>query len=74
MSRKSHHVVPRADGWAVVRGGADRASAVAPTKAEAIARGREISRHQQSELVIHGMNGQIQGSDSHGHDPYPPRG
>jgi hypothetical protein len=31
--------------------------------------GREISRNQGTEFIIHGKNGVIQGSDSHGHDP-----
>jgi hypothetical protein len=74
MSRKSHHVVPNAgDGWAVVKGGAQRASRILPTKQEAIDYAREISRNQQTELVIHGRNGVIQSSDSHGHDPCPPK-
>jgi hypothetical protein len=31
--------------------------------------GRAISRHQGTELVIHGKDGVIQQKDSHGHDP-----
>jgi hypothetical protein len=31
--------------------------------------GRTISRHQGTELVIHGKDGVIQQKDSHGHDP-----
>lgn len=74
MNRKTHHVVPHPEGWAVRRGGSERASVVTDTKREAIDIGREISRNQGSEVVIHGMNGRIQQSDSHGNDPYPPRG
>ena len=40
----------------------------------AIDRGREIARNQKSELLIHGRDGQIRKRDSHGHDPYPPKG
>lgn len=36
--------------------------------------GRKISQNQKTELVIHGMNGRIQSSDSHGNDPCPPKG
>ena len=76
MSRKTHHVVPNSDrgGWDVKRGGSSRASKHFDTKAEAEHAGRGISRNQKTEFVIHGRNGKIQRSDSHGNDPYPPRG
>lgn len=74
MPRDTHHVVPNpAGGWDVKRGGSERASAHTDTKAQAVDRGREISRNQGTELVIHGTNGVIQRSDSHGNDPCPPR-
>ena len=69
------HVVPAPDGgWNVRRGGASRASAHLDTKAEAVARGREISRNAGSELKIHNRDGKIARSDSHGGDPHPPEG
>lgn len=75
MGRKTHHVVPSPQGgWDVKRGGAERASIHTDTKAEAVSKGREISRNQVSELVIHGKDGVIQSSDSHGNDPNPPKG
>lgn len=74
MTRKTHHVVPHPEGWAVRRGGSERASVVTETKREAIDIGREISRNQGSEFLIHGLNGRIQQSDSHGNDPHPPKG
>lgn len=71
----THHVLPNPDGgWDVRRGGAARASAHRDTKREAVDRGREISRNQQTELRIHNEEGQIGRSDSHGNDPNPPRG
>lgn len=71
----THHVVPNPDGgWDVKRGGAERASNHFDTKQEAIDRGREISRNQQTELRIHNKDGRIADSDSHGRDPYPPKG
>jgi len=74
MPRKSHHVVPNPNGgWDVKRGGAQRASGHFDTKREAETVGREISQHQKTELVIHGQDGVIQRSDSHGHDPNPPK-
>ena len=36
--------------------------------------GREMSINCGTELVIHRKDGRIQSSDSHGNDPYPPKG
>lgn len=75
MARNTHHVVHSSNGgWNVKRGGASRASKHFDTKAEAIKAGRETSRNQKTEFVIHGMNGRIQSADSHGGDPCPPKG
>lgn len=75
MSENQHHVVPNpAGGWDVKRSGGERASAHADTKQQAIDRGREVSRNQQTELVIHNRDGKISGADSHGNDPFPPQG
>ena len=69
MGNNSHHVVPNPKGgWDVKRGGADRASLHTDTKKDAVDRGREISRNQGTEFVIHGQNGKIQQKDSHGND------
>lgn len=74
MSRKTHHVVPSPNGgWNVKRGGAERASIHTNTKQQAIDAGRQISLNQGTEFVIHGQNGRIQRSDSHGNDPCPPK-
>jgi hypothetical protein len=71
----SHHVVPHAGGgWDVKRNGAGRASGHFDTKAAAVDAGREISRNQGTEFRIHNRDGRIASSDSHGHDPHPPRG
>jgi hypothetical protein len=71
---KSHHVVPNpSGGWYVKRGGASRASTHHDTKREAIDRGRDISRNQNSEFRIHNRDGKIARSDSHGNDPCPPK-
>lgn len=77
MNKKpgSHHIIPNPDGgWEVKRGGASRASSHHDTKQQAIDRGREISRNQSTELRIHNKDGRISRSDSHGGDPYPPKG
>lgn len=73
--QKSHHVVPNPDGgWDVKKAGSERASKHCDTKQEAVKEGREISQNQGTELVIHGKDGKIQQKDSHGNDPYPPKG
>lgn len=75
MPRKSVHVTPAPQGgWNVKTGGASRAAAHTNHKADAIDRGREISQHKRAELVIHNKDGRISQSDSHGHDPCPPKG
>lgn len=73
MPNKQHHVQPHGDDWEVKKNGADRASVVTPTKKEAEKAGREISKNQGTELVIHKKDGTIQKSDSHGNDPNPPK-
>lgn len=74
MGRRDQHVVPHEDGWAVRGAGSQRASSIHRTQAEAIDCGREIARNQRTELFIHGRDGRIRDRDSHGRDPFPPRG
>ncbi|MEO2491352.1 DUF2188 domain-containing protein [Collinsella aerofaciens] len=47
---------------------------VTTTQSEAIKLGRRICSNQESELIIHRRDGRIRARDSHGHDPFPPRG
>jgi hypothetical protein len=66
----AHHVVPNpGGGWDVRRGRAERAAGHFDHKADAVDRGREISRNAGTELKIHTRDGRIGQSDSHGHDP-----
>lgn len=74
MERSEHHVVHNPNGgWDVKRNDSQRASIHAATKVEALKAGRIISRNQGTEFIVHGMDGRIQNSDSHGNDPCPPR-
>ena len=74
MARDEHHVVPNPNGgWDVKRNNAQRSSLHAETKAEAVRAGRQISRNQGTEFIIHGKDGRIHNPDSHGNDPCPPR-
>lgn len=72
--KRNQHVVPHPEGWAVKGEGADRATAVYDTQAEAIRRARDIANNQGVELLIHGKDGKIRDRDSSGNDPYPPKG
>lgn len=72
---KNIHVTPHpAGGWQVKSDHAQRAIVRTDTQREAIDRGRPIARNNGVELVIHRPNGQIREKDSHGKDPFPPRG
>lgn len=73
-TRNRHHVVTHPDGWAVRREGSDKASAVLPTKDQAVDRAREIAQRERGGVVIHGENGRIQEERTYGDDPYPPPG
>jgi len=75
MAKGTHHVVPNPKGgWDIKKGGSDRSSGHYDTKKQAVDKAREISRNQKTELKIHNKDGKISQSDSHGNDPYPPKG
>lgn len=72
---RNQHVTPHPDGgWQVKGAGSLRATVRTSTQREAINIARAISRNQGTELVIHRPNGQIRDKDSHGKDPFPPKG
>ena len=72
--KRNQHVVPHDKRWAVRGAGSQRATSVHSTQREAISAGREIARNQGSELFVHGKDGRIRERDSHGNDPFPPKG
>ena len=72
-SKKPIHVVPDGKGgWKGVREGASRSSVVADTQAVVVDRSRQIARNSKTELLIHGLDGQIRARESYGNDPNPP--
>ena len=71
---KNQHVVPVDNRWGIKGEGNTRYTSIFDKQSDAIAAARQISRNQQSELFIHGRNGQIRERDSHGNDPFPARG
>ena len=75
MARREHHVVHNPNGgWDVKRNGSATAIIHAITKQAAVQQGRVLSRLEGTEFIIYGKDGRIQRSDSHGNDPYLPRG
>jgi predicted Rdx family selenoprotein len=71
----SHHIVPNPDGgWDIKKGGSGRSSGHLERKQDAVDAGRDMSRNQRTELYVHGEDGRIQRKDSHGNDPFPPKG
>ena len=71
---KNQHVVPHHGQWGVRGEGNERLTSLHDTQAEAIDAARTIAQHQGSELLVHNRQGQIRDRDSHGNDPFPPRG
>jgi hypothetical protein len=73
--KKAIHVVPAPQGgWNGKQAGAASPMFHTETKLAAVDKGRDKSRSMGAELVIHGKDGKIQSRDSHGNDPYPPKG
>lgn len=72
---RNQHVVPNPDGgWDVKGAGAKKATVHTDTKKAAVDIARNIARNQHTELITHGRDGRIQSRDSHGNDPFPPKG
>lgn len=67
------HVVPVGDDWGVRGERNSRLTEIFDTQAEAIDAGKEIAQNQDTELIIHGRDGQIRARESYGSDPFPPR-
>ena len=74
MSGKNQYVVRNGEGWGVRGEGNQKLTGSYGTQREAIERGRDIARNQQSELRIQGENGQFREAWSYGNDPHPPKG
>ncbi len=70
---KNQHVTKHSNGWQVKGAGNEKATKVTETQKQAIDAAIKIAKHQQSEVVIHGVNGKIRDKDSYGNDPVPPK-
>lgn len=74
MAKKNQHVIPHGNQWAVKGAGNEKATSLHPTQALAMERAREIALNQETEMFVHGKNGQIRERNSYGNDPFPPNG
>lgn len=74
MAKAPVHTVPHGDGWANRRAGAERVSKTFDTKAAAQQAGRDTARREQTEHLIHKLDGTISERNSYGSDPHPPKG
>jgi hypothetical protein len=68
------HVVPSKGDWTVKKSNSERATKIFSTQKEAIDYARKVAINQQTELSIHGKNGQIREKNSYEKDKFPPRG
>jgi hemerythrin superfamily protein len=70
-ARLVYHVKPTQSGrWSVAKRGAARPSATFDRKTEAVARGKELAkRPSRGQLVVHGLDGKVQGEFTYGDDP-----
>ncbi len=73
-SSKNFWTSKRADGWAVKREGASRASSVHSDQETAWKEARRLARGSGGEALLKGKNGQIRARNTYGKDPYPPKG
>lgn len=66
---KNQHVTKHPDGWQVIGAGNSKATAVTKTQAQANEIAKKIAINHQSEVLIHGRDGQIRDKNSYGNDP-----
>ena len=68
------HVIYTDKKWKVEREKSEKSIKNFNTQKEAEDFGRKLSKKDNAELTIHKKDGKIQRKDSHGKDPYPPKG
>jgi hypothetical protein len=72
--KRSVAVEPRPYGrWAVRIDGSERATSLHGTKADAIARAREVAMQRRTDLIIKNKDGTIAQRDRYGRDSLPSR-
>ena len=74
-NRNNYWTQQRQDGkWESKREGAERASKVTETQAEAWDYSREKASEAQGEAFLKGRDGLIRERNTYGNDPFPPEG
>ena len=74
MARNELHVMPdTTGGWQIVRSDTDEPYGHFNTKNEAIAIATQVSREEQSHLIIHDEHGHVEEEVPPGFYPYSPR-
>jgi Zn-dependent peptidase ImmA (M78 family)/ribosome-binding protein aMBF1 (putative translation factor) len=71
MRKKHYHVAPRDGAWEVKAAGAQRASSIHRTQAEAIASARPLAERAGGELIVHRADGRIRDALVSRGDPAP---
>jgi hypothetical protein len=72
---KNYWTQQRPDGkWKSKREGADRASKVADTQAEAWKNSKQRAAETKYEALLKGRDRKIRKRNTYGNDPYPPKG
>lgn len=66
---KNVHVIPNGNQWSAKTEGSSRASKNFDLQSDAIQHARGMAMKNNSELLIHGRNGQIREKNSYGNDP-----
>lgn len=66
---KNVHVVPATAGWSAKTEGKSRAAKSFERQVDAIKFARQMAIRNESELLIHGKNGQMSEKNSYGNDP-----
>ncbi len=72
MKNSKHVVRNKQGGWSVKSNGYEVGSG--PTQKDAISIANSLAKSDRTEVVIHGRDGKIREKNSHGNDPYPPKG
>jgi hypothetical protein len=65
IRKKSQHVIPVGNGWAVKGEGSSRFTVITDNKREAVNYAKNIARNNSSELIVHGKDGKISKRNSY---------
>lgn len=70
----NQHVLPKDNGWAVKKAGANKNTKVFSKQSDAIKYAKDIAKNHKSELFIHSKTGRIRERNTYNKDKCPPRG